>query len=205
MSLLKKIKKGAKKVAKGVRRGVRVAKAVAPLAEQVSSVVFPAQTLATKARIADFKTKIAPIRSAIGQTRGTLRRGSIPPPALPPANRLLRPQGPQTGLARVGTPRMIIPSGRVQNMSLLSGVGRILPGVGSLVGGAAAGAAGGAVAEVLADGTMRPKRRRRRRGFTPRDISQAKRLMKMLKDVQRACPAPRSSGGRRSPPQVICK
>lgn len=44
--------------------------------------------------------------------------------------------------------------------------------------------------QAAAYGEYMPYRRRRRRGFTPRDISQAKRIIRMLKDIEHVARSP---------------
>lgn len=61
--------------------------------------------------------------------------------------------------------------------------------LGGIAGGAAAGAAAGYGARYLTEGGAR---RRSTRGFSARDVRQAKRLMKMLKEVSAAAPKPRT-------------
>lgn len=69
---------------------------------------------------------------------------------------------------------------------------RVLPGVGAVAGATVAG-------EYVAGKLMGTSGRRRRgKGFSARDVRQTKRLMKMLKEVQGACPKPRTTSSRRS-------
>lgn len=96
--------------------------------------------------------------------------------------------------------------------------GRVIPSAGRVPVAAGAGAAAGAIGTRVAsrpaqglevemketvDGQVVacPKKRRRRRGFTPRDISQSRRIMRMLKDFQKL--APRSTGARPSRTRVL--
>jgi len=67
-----------------------------------------------------------------------------------------------------------------------SRVGRVLPGAGSIIGGVA----GYMTGRAAAGGNGYP-RRRSTRGFSGRDVRQAKRLMKMLKEVSASAPKPR--------------
>lgn len=84
--------------------------------------------------------------------------------------------------------------------SVVSGAGkvalpalkRVLPGVGQV----AAGAAGGYFGGMMAGG--QPRRRRRSRGFSAHDVRQTRRMLAMLKTVERDCPRRRSSPAPRS-------
>jgi len=69
-----------------------------------------------------------------------------------------------------------------------SRVRRVLPGAGTIAAGVA-GYAGGKAMQAYSGGYAP---RRRTRGFSSRDVRQAKRLMKMLKDVSAAAPKPRT-------------
>jgi len=68
-----------------------------------------------------------------------------------------------------------------------SNVRRVIPGVGSVVGAVA----GYGASRMLEGGGQVIPYRRRSRGFSARDVRQAKRIMKMLKDVGAAAPKPR--------------
>jgi len=78
-----------------------------------------------------------------------------------------------------------LPAPRLPPIDIRGGARRVLPGLGKVAGGAGAGYLAGR----LQDGYYAP--RRRTRGFSARDVRQAKRLMKMLKDVSAAAPKAR--------------
>lgn len=79
-----------------------------------------------------------------------------------------------------------------------AGGGRSLPGVGSMIGSAAAGGIGSAVGSWLGgsnDGGG--YRRRRSRGFSARDIRQARKLVRLASDF--SCPGTRTrKAGKKS-------
>lgn len=74
-------------------------------------------------------------------------------------------------------------------------IGRaVLPGVGSVAGGAIGGMIAGGVG-----GGGRP--RRRGRGFSARDIRQTRRMLALVRDVEKSCPTRRRS----SAPRRVCR
>lgn len=87
--------------------------------------------------------------------------------------------------------------------AILRGGGRVARAGGGLGGAVAGGAVAGAAGQVLVDQFGRPIRRRRRgRGFSARDIRQTRRMLKLIRDMQKA--VPRAPGARRAP-SVVCK
>lgn len=70
--------------------------------------------------------------------------------------------------------------------------GSIRRGVGGALAGTAAGLAGSWVYDQF--GNPVRKKRRRAKGFSGRDISQSKRIMRMLKEFQSLAPKARSAG-----------
>lgn len=78
---------------------------------------------------------------------------------------------------------------------LSRGLSRVLPGLGRTVAG---GAAAGAAASFFGGGGAGGRRRRRGRGFSARDIRQTKRMLSMMKEINAACPKPRTASAGRS-------
>lgn len=79
-----------------------------------------------------------------------------------------------------------------------AGGGRSLPGVGSMIGSAAAGGVGSAVGSFFGGGNDGGGyRRRRSRGFSARDIRQARKLVRLASDF--SCPGTRTrKAGKKS-------
>lgn len=98
------------------------------------------------------------------------------------------------------------PAGAVAGSVLGSTVGKaaqalptlkkVLPGVGQVAAGAAGGYLGGKLA-----GYGGMHRRRRGRGFSARDIRQTRRMLALMRDVERSCPTRR----RAAPARRVCR
>lgn len=176
MSLWKKLKKKAKKAFKPISKALPIKKTLRQYGSYIPY-VGPAVQAGLQLE-----------RQLTNRVKTT--RSAIPPPVRPP---VYRP-------APAGRYGAMIPAGGTRQMSLLPMAGpalgriagtigrRVLPGLGQI----AAGAAGGAAAQAIMgpDGQMYTRRRRRRRYITSRDISQARKLVKLANEF--SCPGTRA-------------
>ncbi len=198
MSLLKRLVKNVKRAARKVLKNPVLGGVVSAIAPPLAPVIRTANTISAAAKvlkkpvIGGVVSAIAPPLAPVIRTANTISAAAglgarrPPPPPPPPITFSLPPPMPRPG----GSMSLLPVFGGVA-----AGAARVLPGVGRVAGGVfrsptVRGVAGGAAGAALFDAFGNPVRRRRRsRGFSSRDIRQARRIVRLANDF--SCPGTR--------------